>query len=507
MKQKHTVWALPAALCALGCLYLASLALFVLLPAQQRHGRIWSGFYMVLVDRHAACEPLVERLNGAGFDQVIAKCTATVSINSFGSQETLPLSRITARLDPVDPRIDPYVRALPAWFQTTLTGEPAAIMYLAGEQNPWFTYRRVAAALRDAGVWWRFPEWELRGAFVFAAAFALIAMMVTLRCRRCRTAVLAAALPWPAWVFFGGLPAFGVAVTVYIAAAVGMDALDSALRERRRGVLRLALLWLIAVTSVAFMTHPENGVHGRLPLLAGSAGVAAVVALWAVLRERRYRLVEHRLFTPLPITRLRGVRLTPVLGILPAVLLVAAAAPLAYVALPRHETPRIPEPEAVSGDYRSFDTLQRLFVYNGEGMPPNLSAYVTHRAFQEAFMYRRDWGMPQYGEVLARQRFARNGPILERTSEVIVEYTPDWLDRVLRESPPGGVEAILLAQPEPTRVVLRPKSRLYFDRSFLVRHAILMTVMAAPLLVYAAFRIRERFRNRGLMQRSYRQYA
>ncbi|TVR30033.1 MAG: hypothetical protein EA404_13365 [Spirochaetaceae bacterium] len=496
-----------AALLALCLLYAVSLTLFFLLPAQQRHGRIWSGYYLLLVDPEADCEQLVERLNAARFERVIAACTATVALNRFGSLETVPLPTVAARLDPVDPRLDPYIRSLPDWFRTTSNGQPAAIVYLASEENPWLAYRSLAAALNDDGTWWHFAEWDLQGALVFSAVFGLIALLLIVRGRGYRTAALAAALPWLPWLVFGGLPAFGVAVSVYCSAVGTMEVGARAVRDRRNGPLLAGLAWLTIAVAVSVLVYPGDGFYGRLAVVAGSSGTAAAVLALLLLRWRDYRLSEHRLFTPLPITRTRRWRRMAAPGVLRAVLVLALAAPLLYAVLPQPEVPHLPEPEPIDGDHHNFETLHRLADHRAAGALPNLSDYVAHRAFQEAFMYRRDWGVPQQDEVLTRPRFVRNQTQLERSDETIVEYTRAWLDRVLRESPRYGVEAILLAQPAAVQVVRRPKTKVYFGRSFLARHAILMIVVAAPYFVYAAAGRRASYSGRALLQRSNRHYA
>ena len=495
------------ALLAFCLLYAVSLTLFFLLPVQQRHGRVWSGYYLLLVDPDSDCAQLVERLNAARFERVIAACTATVSLNRFGSLESVPLPRVEARLDPVDPRLDPYMRSLPDWFQTTSNGRPAAIVYLASRENPWLAYRSVAGALSDDGTWWRFAEWDLHGALVFSALFGLIALLLVMRGRGYRTAALAAALPWLPWIVFGGLPAFGVAVSVYCSAVVTMEVVARAVRDRRHGPLVAGLAWLTTAVVVSLLVYPGNGFYGRLAVVAGSSGSAAAVLTLLLLRRHRYRVSEHRLFTPLPMMRTRRWRRIAAPGVLRAVLVLALSAPLLYAVVPQPKLPHLPEPEPIDGDHHSFETLHRLADHGAAEALPNLSHYVAHRAFQEAFMYRRDWGVPQQDEVLTRPRFLPNQTRMERSDETVVEYTRAWLDRVLRESPRYGVEAILLAQPAPVQVVRRPKSKVYFDRSFLARHAILMIVVAAPFLVHAAARRRTRYSGRVLLQRSNRQYA
>ncbi len=504
MKQNQ-FWLSTAALLALCLLYAVSLTLFFLLPAQQRHGRIWSGYYLLLVDADTDCEQLVERLNAARFERVIAACTATVALNRFGSLETVPLPTVAARLDPVDPRLDPYIRSLPDWFRTTSNGQPAAIVYLASQENPWLAYRSLAGTLNDDGTWWRFAEWDLHGALVFSAVFGLIALLLIVRGRGYRTAALAAALPWLPWIVFGGLPAFGVAVSVYCSAVVAIEVVARSVRDRRHGPLVAGLAWLTTAVAVSVLVYPGNGFYGRLAVVAGSSGTAAVVLALLLLRRRYYRSSEHRLFTPLPMTRTRRRIAAP--GVLRVVLVLALAAPLLYAVLPQPEVPHLPEPEPIHGDHNSFETLHRLADHRAAEALPNLSDYVAHRAFQEGFMYRRNWGVPQQDEVLTRTRFSPGQTRLERSDETIVEYTRAWLDRVLRESPRYGVEAILLAQPTAVQVVRRPKSKVYFERSFLSRHAILMIVVAAPFFVYAAAGRRDRYTGRALLQRSNRQYA
>lgn len=509
MKNSRFNWPLGLQFALLITLFLFSLMLFFLHPSVQRHGRVWQGYYLLLVDRDVQCEQIVARLANAGFEHVVAECTVTVSLNAFDSLESVPLSRIAVRLDPVDPRFDPYMRDLPAWFRATLGDDSMSIIYLATEDNPRTAYRRTAAALSGSDVRWVFPEWERRGAWVFGIAFLLLPTITVLRLKGLRVAAVAAALPWVGWVLHGGLPAFGAAVVVYGAVVLFMHRARHALREGRGERLLRDGFVLLAVVLTVVVSVPHGGYLSRLPVVAAATGSLAVLLLLVLLRRERYRNTDHALFTPLPLLSRRHAASAPGdVALLAPALILAILAPLVYVAVPSSATaPEIPEPEPLVGTLHSFETLQQLSNSTGPGNPPNLADYVAHRAFQEAFMYRAEWAVPRGGERVVRQRVAQNGGQLERTNETIVEYTPEWLDRVLQQSAVSGVEAIQLAQPYPTRVVLRRKSRLYFQRSFLARYAILVAVIAAPLVVSTAKRVVPRQRRVGLGYRSNRQLA
>lgn len=508
MKNSHFNLTLGLHVALLAILFIFSLALYVLQPSAQRHGRVWQGYYLLLVERDAPCELIVQRLAEAGFDRTVAECTVTVSLNTFGSLERIPLSRVGVRLDPVDPRFDPYMRGLPAWFYTTLGDAPKSIIYLASDQNPWTVYRRTASALSGSGLRWSLPEWERRGVWVFGIAFLLVTVFTAARARGMRVAAAAAALPWLGWVLFGGLPAFGAAVAVYLTAVLLTQRALCALRDERSGILYREALYLLLVVLVVVALVPHGGNLSRLSVIASTAGTLAVLLILLLLRRERYRTTDHALFIPLPLLSNRAtVRSSDVFLLVPALILVILA-PLVYAAASDSATtPQIPEPEPLVGSMHSFETLQRLSNNSAQGSPPSLADYVAHRAFQEAFMYRAVWALPRSGERVVRQRVAQNGGRLERTNETIVEYTPEWLDQLLNESTVSGVEAIQLAQPYPARVVLRQKSRLYFDRSFLARHAILVAVIALPLVAYASKRAVLKQRRLGLSYRSYRQLA
>ncbi len=508
MKNSHVNRPLGLQLALLGIVFLLSLAVYFLHPSVQRHGRVWQGYYLLLVERNAPCEQIVERLSDAGFDRLVAECTVTVSLNAFGQLEAVPLARVEARLDPVDPRFDPYIRNLHAWFRTAVADEPKSIIYLATDENPWTAYRRVAAALSGSGVQWSFPEWERRGVRVFGLAFLLLTGVTVIQAKGMRLAAAAAALPWVGWVLFGGLPAFGAAVVIYAAVALLTQRALHALRNGRRAVLHRESVALLPLLLIVVVSVPYGGYLSRLPVIAASAGSLSVLLLLLLLRRERYRNTEHALFTPVPLLSGRAQGPLKDVALLVPALVLAIIAPLVYAAVPNSEVaPRIPEPEPLVASRHSFETLELISNNIVGGGPPGLAEYVAHRAFQEAFMFGAEWGLPSGGERVVRHRVAQNEGQLERTNETIVEYTPQWLETVLNDTAATGVEAIQLAQPNPARVVLRQKSRLYFHRSFLARHAILVALIAAPLLVCFVKRAVPRRRGLGLRYRSYRQLA
>ena len=98
---------LPAVLFTVACLLPAAL------PADWFLSRAWRGYYTVNAGPSAR-----ERLALLGPAGVVSRRTATVSFNAFSGHQTVVVADLAGRLDPADPRRDPYLTNVEGYFQS-----------------------------------------------------------------------------------------------------------------------------------------------------------------------------------------------------------------------------------------------------------------------------------------------------------------------------------------------------------------------------------------------------
>ncbi|TVQ99668.1 MAG: hypothetical protein EA403_12770 [Spirochaetaceae bacterium] len=480
----------------------------------------WLGHRALVVDASVPCELVVNRLVDAGIDPVIAECTTTVSINGFGRLVEYPLAAVPLRFDPVDPRVDPYIRGLPRWFRTTMNDEPAAIYYLAAEDRSIRLYRRVTTAMEGLGAAWRLPEWNHGRNLVFPLGFGVLVLLVFVHARGFRWAVIPAAAVLLPLNAVGSLSAFAAAGALLVAWSLGCGGSLLSLRARsvsggtsRSVVVQASLRALLPVLGMAVAVSVVQPAEADevASLLLGLAGLVGTTVLVTSLRVYRYRRCEHRLFVPVAITSSKPAVVLPV--IVPLAIAVALAVPVAQRWLPAPSEIVLPQPAPAARPSveLTLSSLSHIWPPRGEdrldtdGAPPDLAAFVAHRAFQEGFMYRRPFDLPAQDEEFSLPRFIQNEVAVEQTVETVAVYDDAWLARVFAERPSHAVEAILIAQNTPVRVEMRSVGAVYSSPVSLVRHAALLMMLVLPYaLMWGGAHL---FRTHALVQRSNRQHA
>jgi hypothetical protein len=97
--------------------FLLTCLLPMLLPADWFHSRLWKGYYTVVLrstPQSAAHQPE----SGAGsLGPTVSRQTASVSFNTFAGLASVRVADLPSRLDSADPRLDPFMRGIEAYFR------------------------------------------------------------------------------------------------------------------------------------------------------------------------------------------------------------------------------------------------------------------------------------------------------------------------------------------------------------------------------------------------------
>ena len=459
---------------ALAVVWLTNLAGFAGRPT-----RVWRGYETLLIRadavRPGTLEGVVRRL-GPG---VVSGLTAAVTFWSFTGIEEVPVDQLDARIDPSDPRHDRVMEALPGYFRTS--GESASLAGGAARDDEWrvayIPARRVAAAdyvriVAALGLpWrgaWRLAEFDPIVFLVSAAGLLGLALLLPHshpddgRTRRALAG--AAALLWVPFLLPGGVARLSLALLNLAAWLPAMDVFI-ALRGWDEKLLREArdpLLKLLAAAGAGFVLLLPAGGFSAAALLsyAGSLAASALLVislalLWGRARRPRRR---RKKFEPVPIVRPDARPSRPgqagVILALAVILFAAAIGVLRSVAVPT------PLPVPGVRDF-SWGSLARLGREKRAQQLPDISDLVAHEAFQETLSFGRPWGLPRRDERVYVREFSMNpraDTIVPGMRKVKV-FDSTWLDSVLRRTPPGSIERLLVTQRSAVAVALRGQVR------------------------------------------------
>ncbi len=461
--------ALAAGVLIAGTSMLGSLAVFA--EALQ----VWRGYYILIVEEgHPAGDPfhsVVQRLHAAGFGTVVTAQTAAERVTTFDGYERVAVADLAARLDPLDPRYDPYLRRVADWFTTGTAAGAARLAYVASSLPPGEFALRSGRALWNSGLRWRIVELPWERAAAALLLFAAAAVLQIWRRDPCapRWWRLLLAFPWALLVVHGELAAALIAVPAYLAGAWLAGPVAAAARRPWRGRWSSSTTVLAVLLAVVVLGAggPELAARGGVPwpaalpvrelrrmalyLIAGGLWTAALAGVglavrWLAAAAARVRdTARDRLrrgSTPAAIgarRRLSGLGSSAVVCLTGVALVLAAA---------RGEP--VPRPAAVpSGAGFTLAELPAVGPGGPHGLPV-ISHYVAHAAYQETLQFGRAFAVPAPDErvTVDQYRRAQDGRVVHEAVEV-ARFSERWLQATLDAVPRVSLPALLVAQGGP----------------------------------------------------------
>jgi hypothetical protein len=504
-------------LLAAGFFLAACLASF--LPAGWLADRIWKGYYTVSFSGSARLGELLQELQRQpGVPAVVSRYTARVSVNTFSGYEQIPLHRLADRLDPADPRLDPYLRSAGNYFSQPASGGSSELAYVRTERGPLFLALRLARLLSGAAVRFRVLELDplsslLRAAFAAAAGWLLIRRMPR---SSPRLLLALGLLPWLLRAGAGearDLFAFFFLYPLWLRASIlAMNRPAAAERGRRRPARRrragLGLQWarfghqaVLAGAAAAVMVLVAPGFRH----LTGSALAAAadlfLLALFPLAAALRNKPEGHRPFRAVPILSSGAPRLlsgsrpartywhyTPAAWALPMLLaaLPLASVPVLWLAkyLRGQEAPSLQAGGSGSAAF-SWAALSRLPLTSDSDGLPHLADFVAHRAFQESLGFNRPYSLPHPDERLYLSTYlpAGGGNGILQSSRVVKRFSDSWLRMALASAPPGSLQRLLLDQGRAGQVRRLRETQLFASSRPLARGAAATLFLLVLLLL------------------------
>ncbi|HUX22754.1 MAG TPA: hypothetical protein VMW69_16080 [Spirochaetia bacterium] len=479
MKTKSVFMIALASLCVLAALVLTVKGFLVGRPISQ----VWKGYYTVLVSDAVPVGEVQRRLDLARISDISA-ANSIVEFDDFSHESSVSVAGLPGRLDPLDPRYDPYLREIPSYFHQGRWN----IIYLQLATPVPFAYLTIGHVLR--GLPWRAADFNWRASLLCTLFLGVVMAYVLRRSRRPRIetlTLLCGGAPWLAAVISGNYTAALGAGLVYLGWAsiieLGFPAFRYYLecrtveRERLVPMAGNALATFFAACLLAGI-EPEI-----LPFLKdGSGGLLLLSAGLIAIEMWKWERRQHKLYFPVTIgygdrrTAHFLVRSAAVSWV--AVLLLAS--PL--IALRDwHGDVEIPTPVLYPGEAQSWGGLRMLWdASEGRGLP-NLSDYVAHRAYQAGLPYGASFEMPRPNEQVMEATYSRTGDRIHSGRAIVESYSDEWFRRVLAEG--GGVVRLLEAQPG----LVAPTLKRIFEPAFPVSYLPLFWLAALVVCIPAVF--------------------
>jgi hypothetical protein len=395
--------------------------------------KIWPHWYtLVARDGAEVEEQLTPEL------ELLSPRTLLVNINGFSSMLRIPLDQVETRFSSRDPRIDPFIRVLPFLFHAHWQGEDADVLYFPRSVSPGAMER----LLREKGIG---PEAALivdtsrpsNIPLVLIFLFVAVPVLLLQPSHRLLSALML--LPWGIGIIFSGRDAVFLALmALFVIPRLMAQVLpfllcryhdkEAVLESSSRYEAVLLALGLFAGMAMygAFVSFVD---FLRFPFSAALAGLA-LLRFRLMMEEYRQQQLLHPLFVPVSLGYRRegGARMS-----FQAV--AAACGMLTVLLLPAglEETDlKLPVPVELALPAKDLDRSLEILSEMGQKQgAPSLPLYLTHRYFQENYLYRPDFSLPKLNSELSIENYRRaDGRILSERNTVW-RFTYTWYTDII----------------------------------------------------------------------------
>jgi hypothetical protein len=424
---------------------------------------VWSDWSLLLVAPGEDHRQVLSLLENNGIETV-SRYNQTIRLQDYGRMKTILLNDYENLLEPLDPRIDPYMRNLDQYFTARDgNGTEWEIFYLF-RGDSLVAADQLTRILEDSLITYALPERENHNSLVFSLLGLLFFLFLALTSPAAWKEVLLYSLPWltalatgdPELLFSNNLAAYGMLLLGREARSLWKHQIEYPVEVPHllKHFIKTAFPggFLLAGSLVFLLSSRRAGyTPGLLLGMAAHAFLFSAEMAFLVWRSRR-RL--HRLFHPLPLVQGGRLFTIPPLGKSALIAVSLILLPLTAALMIREADWQMPLPEA-GPRVISWETLAAEWDSSEADQLPGLHDFLAHRAYQEGFFYGGGYEFPGAGDKISRSRFTiQNEKVVEEELS-LVDFDNEWFVSSLDPSSVSGIPLILLSQGRVSRVRIR----------------------------------------------------
>ena len=484
--------------CILGLVYFIPTTPYVFQP-------LFKGYLTLLVRSGPGLNDFLARLKAEKeIEAVIAYETAPVSFTSFGGMDTVTIAALGQRFDQADPRLDPYLKQISAYFIQKNDAEEWHVVFLRTGQNPASFYRHLKNVSADSGIEWQLYEFNAQqGTYLFMLfnLFYIILILFLHKDISHKILTLAAILPWTYCISLGA-PFFMLylIMSFYLASFVSeyipfcKNYVNYGWQDRKNMSFFLpAVILGILVLLCLFMQMfgQENIWEVMQSLFFSGAALLSYPLLLVVKKKLQERQGHfHVIFNPLSLVRGLG-RKWQVLRerrtIFYGLIGLFACSPLLFLFLSHHISIPLPTPVSKQETEINMDSLRRAALGKEGNLLPDLTDYIIHMAYQEGLDYgQMEYKFPEKDQQIMFSTYMTNpqDKSIRQNGIVAETYDNKWFSDLLAGIPPASLEKLLLDQGTLVTVGLQKPRLLYFDQRSLWTIIFLWCIFLCPLILF-----------------------
>ncbi len=453
---------------------------------------MWKGYYQLVYPQGNSGEKTVELLKKNGFTGIISKDSEKVTVFSFSGRREIPLSGIPDYFVPVDPLYDHYLKTLGRYFTGTYGTKKVQVLYLPADASPLSTYMRLHSVLKTAGIWWKFINFvPIRKVFLFLILFA--GEFLIFKLADDKRMFWISLVSWMVPFMFGGFLSTAASLGFqflwimlfnrfipFYSAYVNYRTVDRT--EGLKIIVEGILYFIVSSGMLIVMRGAFPLVDIVLPQIVQLFGTAALFGY--IFFQQGFR--THKLFSPVVIKeRWKCFKINEVyaVGLFFILFLIA---PFVYWISFTGKNLTVAEPYAVVGKAAlSYQTLQELNAVRGDSTLPDLSDYLSHRAFLDSFMYGGSFALPPKGSSVSLSVFRTSEGFALRENSTIKLFTDSWYKRIMGSVSKSTIPGMLLKQGAPLGVRYINGNRISQGEGNLRKYYLFFTFLMFPFLFWA----------------------
>ncbi|RPJ07108.1 MAG: hypothetical protein EHM28_08320 [Spirochaetaceae bacterium] len=405
----------------------------------------------------------------------MSQYTSAVEATNFDREIQVMQSEIQERFDPDDPRIDPYMKSLSAYFYVNDGVNNWNVMYIRTRLNPVYLSMLLAGIFKDSKVEWHIYELErteITLVISIAGTLFLFLLLLFFTDQTWRIVMFSGLIPWISWAAGGGIGSFMLFFPCAFAWAMFSHELLVFMKNRilfkweepaKKPIIVTAFLYGVTILSGILFTFAEIPVYSIFFVILVQALISGIYALYLAIMPwwKKRNHLSHRTFQAVtlvkkynPVRRGKWDRLT--LRIMAIFLVVIPCMRLMSISVPRQMLP-VPEKAYINAWWPSHEAMTSLKQKGDEGSLPDLSDYAAHIAFQERIAYGgMEYGIPEKDEEIHMPVFTMDasGKITKSRLNVI-SFNSAWYDKLQARPGDDSVARMLFEQGSPMTIRMR----------------------------------------------------
>ncbi len=466
------------------------------LPVIYRENQIWKNYYTLLVEEAAPVSEIASLLRENGYTELIHKNNTMVSFFSFHSEEQIKLSALSSRLDILDPRYDDYMKRLENYFHTIGNNAAYTIYYIKDNRSPILFYSSIRPIMVNTPYTWRIAEINIFSHMLVLFLFSCIIGLTLFYKKTYRSFIIAAGFPWLFGLVHSGFTIFTGSTLLYLAFTLLATDLFAVIKyylnyrsidfSKANLPQKLSLFGLALFASLFFAVFPEVHLSRWIPLVLSLLADCFLFLIFVFFMFQKRRKQEHRLFFSISIQPSKvGITFaTTRFSLLSVIIVVIFFAPLVYRLSGKGDHIRIPVPKMVERtDQITWHDIEKLGLYR-ENSLPNLFDFLSHRAYQSGFFYKRLYHFPSKGEKITISFYSKENGRIVKKERVIKVFSESWFQEVLNQAKDEGITKLLIDQGSAVTVSMEAsKPMAFINTAFVLRNGIISFIVFLPLVL------------------------